>query len=704
MSFVNIYDMSENLISDTAASAAAAPGSGAAATGTTGTTAAAPGSGAAATGTTGTTGATAAADVAEAERIRLENEAAAAATGSTAATAAAATAADVADAAAAAEAERIRLENEADAAAEKVKSAADAAASTTAPGVSPPPKPERDANKKYAIIEINNGTISVTDKTDNLTIDKTPSQCLKEGANCKFALQISKTACNTSNDMCIDFENFKYMLHLNNIVPKETNFSGKLIDEEFLKPAASTASSDAKTVPNPASSAASTPASAASTPASATSAAASAASATSAAASATSATTSGAYTPDNVKQFLSIESNKNNFNNYLNSSDKKFGENINYLKIAESVVTNNIEIDNIDSKKCENLISEAAAYALGILDKYTSGIETNNTQYSEILTAFEILNAVDPQSTKANVNKDKINGEIKDKITKNIITDVIERSIDSKGPSYESIPKLTGYTPVIVDQGGSGNCFYYSVWGGLTELGDEKYKKITEELTNFAKTMKLDSDVVFDNDNDKEKFNINIRKLLALCFLADTNNTFYTSYNNMWNTGKDGVDTLIEAVKDLAYGLRTIIQAKCEQYKKDSNTKFFTPEEFKNILANNVSVNGVFATQIEVDMIKKVFSNCNVILDVYSPDKDTGEKLPTVFNDFSYIYVRHTGGEHYQQIQTTTGETKDCTFTRENLDGDSPFWKYNSGSAGGSRKNRQQKSKKTKRNYYTYKK
>jgi hypothetical protein len=236
-------------------------------------------------------------------------------------------------------------------------------------------------------------------------------------------------------------------------------------------------------------------------------------------------------------------------------------------------------------------------------------------------------------------------------------------------------------------------------------LGEEKYKKIINNLTNFAKTLKSDSDVNFtDTFANKETFNINIRKLLALCFLADTNETIYTSYNDFWNSGKDGVNILLEAIKDLAYGLRTIIQAKCEEYQKNSDTIFFTSEDFKNILANNVVVNGVFATQIEVDMIKKVFSNCNVILDVYSPDKDTGAKLPTVFNDFSYIYVRHTGGEHYQQIQTTTDETKDCTFTRENSKGESPFWKYNSVSTGGSRKNRRQKSKKTKRNYYTYKK
>jgi hypothetical protein len=584
--------------------------------------------------------------------------------------------------------------------------ATSAAASTTASGAASaaaPPKPARNVNiVKYAIIEIKDETISVTNDATGLNTEKTPRQCLTEGANCKFALQISKIDCTTLNGICIEFEKSNYLLDLDIIVPKETDFSGKLIDEAFLVPAATTDTSST-------SASTGTSASASTSPGASTGASSDAPSTASAAA------TSGAYTPDNVKQFLSIESNKNNFNNYLNldsSTDKKFGENINYLKIAKSVVTNSIEIDTRD--KCENLISEAAAYALNILDKYTSDIADNDTQYSEILTAFEILNAVDPlnENNNAEDKKEKINvlnGGIKDKInTKNIITDVNTISIDSKGPAYESIPKLTGYTPVIVDQGGSGNCFYYSVWGGLIELGDEKYKKIIEDLTNFAKTLKSDSDVDFtDTFANKETFNINIRKLLALCFLAETNNTIYTSYNNMWNTGQNGVNTLLEAIKDLAYGLRTLIQSKCKEYQENSGTKFFTPEEFKNILANNVIVNGVFATQIEVDMIKKVFSNCNVILDVYSPAASIDylkDKLPTVFNDFSYIYVRHTGGEHYQQIQTTTNETKDCTFTRENSNGESPFWKYNSVSTGGSRKNRQQKSKKTKRNYYTYKK
>ena len=115
------------------------------------------------------------------------------------------------------------------------------AGADAATGADAPAKPEKGVKIiKYAIIEINNGTISVTDNTDNLTTDKTPRECLTEGANCKFALQISKIDCNTSNGMCIEFENSKYMLNLDTKV-SETDFSGKLIDEEFLSPAAAAA-------------------------------------------------------------------------------------------------------------------------------------------------------------------------------------------------------------------------------------------------------------------------------------------------------------------------------------------------------------------------------------------------------------------------------------------------------------------------------
>jgi len=169
--------------------------------------AAAAGTAASTTGSGDTSAASAAAD---AERIRLDS------------------------AAASADEERIRLDSAA------AGTAAGPAAPSTAAAAAPPPKPARN-NIKYAIIEINNGTISVIDKTDNLTTDKTPRQCLTEGANCKFALQILKKDCATSNDICIEFENSKYLLYLN-IVTKETDFSGKLIDEEFLKPAASTTS------------------------------------------------------------------------------------------------------------------------------------------------------------------------------------------------------------------------------------------------------------------------------------------------------------------------------------------------------------------------------------------------------------------------------------------------------------------------------
>jgi len=249
MSFVNIYDM-EELKSDTGTAA-----------GTAGTAA----------GTTGSASG-AGSDATETERLRLDNERKTAAEEEkikkdeeerirlekeqkTAADAAAA---------AAASAEEKRKKDEAAAAAGSdvavigtgvaktsgAPSTASGAASTgsgaAAPSTAadaPPTKPAINENiVKYAIIEINDKIISVTDDATGLNTDKTPREYITEGANCKFALQILKKDCTTSDDMCIDFEKSNYLLNLNIKVPKETDFSKKLIDEEFLKPAASTAS------------------------------------------------------------------------------------------------------------------------------------------------------------------------------------------------------------------------------------------------------------------------------------------------------------------------------------------------------------------------------------------------------------------------------------------------------------------------------
>ena len=186
---------------------------------------------------------------------------------------------DATGAAAAAEEERIRLENEKSAAAAAAAGAASttAAASatgsgtTTAAAAAPSAKSARNVNNiKYAIIEIKDETISVTNDAAGLNTEKTPRQYITEGANCKFALQISKIDCTTSNGMCIEFENSNYLLNLEIIVPKETDFSEKLIDEAFLVPAATTTAASASTASTGASGAstASTDASTASTGAS----------------------------------------------------------------------------------------------------------------------------------------------------------------------------------------------------------------------------------------------------------------------------------------------------------------------------------------------------------------------------------------------------------------------------------------------------
>lgn len=540
-------------------------------------------------------------------------------------------------------------------------------------------------NVRYAIIQIDNGKITVLDTSNEQFFSEEPHELLENKLSSIFAIKITKKDCTeTARIKCIEYGDANYELDLETVVKKE-DAEKKLIDEKFLGSAvpgpASVPASESASVTKVSESGSEVPGPNASTskPAS-------------------------EYNKDNIKDFFEKEPNATAFSKFLVNPDKnKFGENINYLKIAESVVINNIEIYGLE--RCQQLMGEAAAYAWSI-------IESSNTtpnDFSEILTAFEILDVVDPSNAIKKEKIDEINENINKKINgKNITTDIIKTSIKSKAPNYKDNIKLTGYTPVIVDKGGSGNCFYYSVWGGLKDLGQGKYNKIVTELTTFAKTLNPNSDVDFANTIDnKDTFNTNIRKLLAYCFLADTNDTFYRAYLGAWNNGS-GVETVSAMANDLAYGLRTIIQAKCKEYENNNNTKFFTEDEFKNIRANNVITNRVFTTQIEVDMIKRVFSNCNVIIDIYSPKARINyneDKLPTEFGEFSYIYVIHTGREHYQQIQTTTNKENDSTFTRENVSSESPFWKYVSQvKSGGSRKTMGPKLKKTKRKYYVYKK
>jgi hypothetical protein len=247
------------------------------------------------------------------------------------------------------------------------------------------------------------------------------------------------------------------------------------------------------------------------------------------------------YNKENVKMFFNNNVNTSMFSDFVDNKDnKKFKENMNYLKIAESVVRN--EIIEYGVERCQMLMGDAAVYAWSIIESSTD-IE-DDKQFSQILTAFEILHVVDPSNKdlKESEKKEKIdtiNKKINEKINGKKFTDINETTIESKAPKYQDNTKLTGYTPIIVDQGGSGNCFYYSVWGGLKDLGQDKYNEIVTKLTEFTKTLKTDSDVDFaDTINDKEKFNINIRKLLAYCFLANTNDTFYESYRDY------SVDTL----------------------------------------------------------------------------------------------------------------------------------------------------------------
>ena len=239
-------------------------------------------------------------------------------------------------------------------------------------------------NVRYAIIQIDNGKITVLDTSNESFASGKPSELLEQKTSSIFAIKITKKDCTeTAGIKCIEYGGAKYELDLETAVTKE-EAETKLIDEDFLASTATVPASESK-VPE------------------------SGPEVSESNKSVTESNTStskpiGEYTKEDVIDFF--ETNASAFSDFLNNSDNnKFGE-INYLKIAESVVRNKIQDYGVEI--CQNLMSEAAAYAWSIIDNSTTNT-IDDKQFSEILTAFEILHVVDPSNNEKKNKIDTIN-------------------------------------------------------------------------------------------------------------------------------------------------------------------------------------------------------------------------------------------------------------------------------------------------------
>ena len=553
--------------------------------------------------------------------------------------------------------------------------------------VSPPPVSVK------AIIQINeNQEITVLDAIPNgKTLNtSSPYELLENRTESVFAVKITKKVkgtCTPGNDKikCITSDNFDYELDL---TTAESN-TDTLLSEDFLGNVVDATGDDTATKSN--------------------------AESNTVTGSATGSASSSNFkiekiTEENIKKYLDNIDTKNIASLLLTNEKvtiKILKDNINYIEMIV-IISNTTTPEYYTNLFGDNNIIENCTKFIEKVKKLINEIIDNDETPEILLALLDILHIIDPEN-KENINK------IDTMINKKLDAESASASASASASSYKKFDiktiqyrnnmKATGYTPKIVERGASGNCFYYSVWGGLSDIEENEKEKIIDCLNQIAKDKFGKAEKFFDIA-DNEKFNMQIREIVSDYYLNTNDSTFYYFILDLW------VNKSLEvSLGDYSHGIEAFLNAKIIESKTSSNDDFYTLDEFNKRVSLIIKTNGTFATQTEANIVKDILLHCNVVLDIFSPDsiifkKDgtADTKLPSKVDDYHYIYVRHINGNHFQQVQTKDDSAENSVFNRKNPHGDAPMWEFIQPTAGGSRKNRQRKSKKTKRKYYVYKK
>ena len=394
------------------------------------------------------------------------------------------------------------------------------------------------------------------------------------------------------------------------------------------------------------------------------------------------------YTKEHVNFLLSNDKFLETFSNNIKNSNftKEITDFITYIKLAEYIVNNNeagLEQYRTDS---ESYLSHARMYADAILADITGEDIEKPENFEKIHKAKAIILAIkDTTKTTEDLKRDR---ESKNSILiEKLMKDTIEiKNLKKKEaivfikPTHPNAVNVKAYKQELIDRGGGGDCFYFSVWGCLIDLGEDKYNKITTKLkelgdaliinyVDFQNTFtKISSDAYanasssdpksIEYNERRNKFNINIRKLLALYFLIDD-----YEYENIKTIIKDtGISTYKAILEEASDNFQTIIGNKLTSINPDNfETDFFTKNEFNIILSNLARIPGYWADVTAVVLLAKLLSNCNVILDWMNYDHNM--KLPIEVNGTSYIYIYNINAAHFQERSTKKDEEV-IKFTR----------------------------------------
>ena len=390
--------------------------------------------------------------------------------------------------------------------------------------------------------------------------------------------------------------------------------------------------------------------------------------------------------------------NTKNFDGYLSDF-------ITYLKLAKYIITDpDKKLDDLEDyyDGSEEYLTKARIYAEELESKFKDTDIINEENFNEENfnkrhKAAAIMFVVNGENMKDHEDAEKtmFTSLTTDKIDINTVNKI---KIEFKIPSIKIDTEIEayGYTPKEVDRGGGGDCFYFSVWGCLIDLGKSDYDNITAKLKALGDSMKkgyvnfedtftnitvdayIKAKSVAGNSIHKEyndcrnNFNINIRKLIALCLLIDT--YWYEAISPI--PMKTLLDTMTPQYID-------VIKQKLKDEGKDpdlpDNTIKLIP--FKNnehniILSNTALLPTILTDEIKVLVLKVLLSMCDVILDVYGASVAI-LKLPSKVEDTFYIYVRNIDNMHYREIKTEDGKEKRTFIRTGSYDEYSPnnLWK-----------------------------
>ena len=409
------------------------------------------------------------------------------------------------------------------------------------------------------------------------------------------------------------------------------------------------------------------------------------------------------YTKEHVDFLLSDKKFLETFSNNIKNSNftKEITDFITYIKLAEYIVNNNeagLEQYRTDSA---SYLSDARVYADAILASIPKKDRENPKNFDKIHKANAIILAIkDPTKTTADLKRDREskNSILIEKLMKNTIeikNFEKKQAIVFINPKHLNEVTVKAYKQELIDRGGGGDCFYFSVWGCLIDLGEEKYNKITTKLkelgdaliinyVDFQNTFtKISSDEYanasssdlksIEYNERRNKFNINIRKLLALYFLIDD----YEYENIKKIINENGIFTYKVILKEASDGFQTIIGNKLNSIDPvNFETEFFTKNEFNIILSNLARIPSYWADVTAVVLLAKLLSNCNVILDW--KNYDLNMKLPIEVNGTSYIYIYNINANHFQE-RSTKKDGEVIKFTRMTDSDHYPYgyWKQN---------------------------